>query len=90
VAVLGHSHVRQLQVFRNSMRSRLTEAAAPGTGALRLRVFADFENTPWSVSPRATAALKPPQSRRFALAGQLRHYPLSLLLPAHLDLAVMR
>jgi penicillin-binding protein 1C len=32
VAVLGHSHVRQLQVFRNSVRSWLTEVAAPGDG----------------------------------------------------------
>ena len=32
VAVLGHSHTRQLQVFHNSMRSQLTEVAAPGDG----------------------------------------------------------
>ncbi len=52
VAVLGHSHVRQLQIFRNSMRSWLTEVAAPVTGALRLRAFAGFETRPGHFAER--------------------------------------
>jgi hypothetical protein len=32
VAVPGYSHARQLQIFRDFMRSGLTNVAAPGTG----------------------------------------------------------